>query len=363
VREQQKAVPRAAALLAGLLLAGFTLLVNAPAARAEGTGSAIADAALARLGTHGGQCWTFMQTVVAEATGAHVGSAYRDGYFAAGAVEVSSAEATAGDIIQISSDEAPSSYFPGVHTAIVLENLGGGLFNAIDSNQNWDEWVSLRPGYDPFAAAARYGLSVHFYRFAGGSSSSATLASVPGAPSVSSGDSARVATTGDCLNLREGPSLSSSRMGCLRNGTAVSIAGETVAADGYSWVPVDTPLGSGWVAANYLSAATAVAAVEPEPEPEAAVAAQPEAPAGTADDAGAASAEYPVNWIHVDNSPGCLRLRTAAGMDSGIVDCLSAGTAVTLVSDVSIAANGFVWVNVRTEHGDYGWVASEHLVP
>jgi len=362
VRAQQKAVPRAAAALGGLILVAIALVANAPAARAEGTGSPIADAALARLDTYGGQCWTFMQTVVAEATGAHVGSAYRDGYFAAGAFEVSASEATTGDIIQISSDESPSGYFPGVHTAIVLENLGGGRYDAIDSNQNWDEWVSLRPGYEPFAAAARYGLDVHFYRFAGGSSSGGALrASIPTAASVGAGDAAVVATDGGCLNLRSGPALGSGRIGCLPNGASLTVIGETVAADGYSWVQVNSSLGTGWVASNYIAATG-----ESEPEP-AAAAAQPEASAAVSAQPGPAAAaatdDYPVNWIHTDNSPGCLRLRTAAGTDSGIVDCLPAGTAVTLVSDANIAANGFVWVNVRTEHGKYGWLASEHLVP
>jgi hypothetical protein len=341
------------------LLVAISIFAHAPTASAEGTGSAIADAALARLGTHGGQCWTFMQTVVAEATGNRVGFAYRQGYFDAGAIEVSSSEATAGDIIQISSDDAPGSYFPGVHTAIVLENLGGGVFDAIDSNQNWDEWVRLRPGYDPYAAADRYGLQVHIYRFAEGSTGTSFVSAVPDAASVSSGDSARVATTGDCLNLRSDAALGSGRIGCLPNGTSVTVTGDAVAADGYSWVPVETPLGSGWVAANYLTGTGAAPAVE-------AVATEPEAPAaatGETGETGAASASYPVNWIHVDNSPGCLRLRSDSGTDAQILDCLPAGTAVTLISDVSIASDGYVWVNVRTERGGVGWLASEHLVP
>jgi len=358
VREMKWAAHRIAFLATGLLLAATLFAAPARDVRAQSTGSPIADTALKYVGTHGGQCWTFMQQVVAEATGIQVGFGYREGYFAAGAVEVSADEATAGDIIQIASDASSGGSYPGLHTAIILENLGGGVFNAVDSNQNWDEMVQLRPNYNPYEAAARYGLDVHIYRIPGGSAANSSIQVSAPAP-IATGASARVDTGGGCLNLRTQPSLNGGRITCLPNGTAVTVVSEPVAADGYAWVQVQTALGNGWVASTYLSgiepASPAPAAVAAEPTPPPAADPQPVA--------AAAAPEPPVNWIHTDNTPGCLRLRAEAGLGGAILDCLPAGTAVTLISDASIPADGYVWVNVRTERGNSGWVASEHLVP
>lgn len=341
-------------------------LVSSPApARAEGTGSPIADAALRHLDTYGGQCWTFMQQVVAEATGIRVtGPGYRQGYLNAGAIEVSADEAVAGDIIQIASDANPGwGSYPGLHTAIVLKNLGGGRFDAIDSNQNWDEWVRLRPNYDPYASAARNGLQVHIYRMPGGSAGDTPISF-----KLADGTPATVAAGGDCLNLRSAPGLSSGRLGCVPAGSTVSITGDSVVADGYTWVPVDTPRGTGWVAADFLqvsqaAAASAPADLAPAATAPAAVAAAP-APAVEAASASAPGHEESVvgKWIHVDYSGGCLRLRSGAGLGGGIVTCLAAGTAVQVTLPDSIYTDGYAWVFVRTEAGLEGWVASEFLV-
>jgi uncharacterized protein YgiM (DUF1202 family) len=206
---------------------------------------------------------------------------------------------------------------------------------------------------------------VHIYRIPGGSAGDAPVNVPTAAEPATAGAGARVATGGDCLNLREGPSLGGRRITCLPNGTRVTVSSEPVAADGYLWVRIESALGSGWVASTYLQAAATAA---PAAETVTAAAPQPAAepaPAATAppEQAGAASAPAPVTWIHTDESPGCLRLRAAAGVNGAIRDCLPARTAVTLISDASIPADGYVWVNVRTERGNEGWVASEFLVP
>ncbi len=335
-------------VLAALLPATF----QASTARAEDrTDGPIAATALHYLGTHGGQCWTFMQQVVFEATGRHVGFDYRQGYFEAGAVEVSANEATNGDIIQIASDAntRPSASYPGLHTAIILENLGGGRFDAVDSNQSWDEMVSLRPNYDPYGAAARYGLDVHIYRIPGGGpgGTSATAA----AASFAAGGSATVATDAGCLNLRTAPSLRSGKIACLTNHTRVTITGETIRAEGLEWVPVSTVAGIGWMAARYLVTIEAVPTVEEvtpsQDEPTAAAA--------------AAVDEEPVA-AHVDSSPGCLRLRSDASLDAAIVTCLPAGTALGIVREPGIVEGGYTWVLVRLANGTEGWVAGEYLI-
>lgn len=348
---------RVALALVAVAIMTVTLVSSPTQARAEGTGSPIADAALRHLDTHGGQCWTFMQQVVAEATGIRVGGpGYRQGYLNAGAIEVSAAEAAAGDIIQIASDSDPGwGSYPGLHTAIVLKNLGGGRFDAIDSNQDWDEWVNLRPNYDPYAAAARHGLQVHIYRFSGGSAGA-----TPVSFQLADGTPAIVATGGDCLNLRTAPGLSAGRLGCVPAGSSVSITGDSVVADGYTWVPVDTARGTGWVAADFLqvsqvAAASAPADVAPPAAAPAAVAAEP--PPAPAEEESVVG-----KWIHVDSSGGCLRLRSDAGLGGAIITCLAAGTPVQVTLPDSIYTGGYAWVYVRTRAGLEGWVASEFLV-
>ena len=230
--------------------------VNSGAAAApSASGLNIADEALKDLGTWQGQCFTWVKDVVQRATGATMGWGYRDGYLSAGAVEISLAEAARGDIIQLADDSnsGAGAFYLGLHTAIVLENLGGGVVDAIDSNQNWDEVVRLRPSYDPAASAARYvGISMHVYRFPGGS---AVDAPAPTPTELSAGDLAVVSADGDCLRLRSTPSLSGTRLDCLADGSTVTITGSAVTADGLEWLPVSTTLGSGWMAAMYLAAA------------------------------------------------------------------------------------------------------------
>jgi hypothetical protein len=366
VKEQGRIAHRVILAAAALPLLLLVLSANPNSAKAQ-TGSSIADTALQYVGTHGGQCWTFMQQVVLEATGRRVGYDYRQGYFQAGAVEVPASEATTGDIIQIAADSntSPGASYPGLHTAIILENLGGGVFDAVDSNQNWDEMVRLRPNYDPYASAARYGLQVHIYRMPEGSAQTVSwdADNVDGIP-------ATVSTGGDCLYLRSGAGLRTSGLGCLPNGTSVKVTGEAVVADGYTWVPVATSRGTGWVAGEYLSGidldaapaeSGAIGASAPDPAPTPAPA-QAAPPAAQAPESGSGD-HVPVGWIRTDGSPGCLYLRDAPTTAGTVVDCLAAYTRVRLVNDTSTPANGFVWVNVETSSGRMGYVASEYLIP
>lgn len=352
--ERKTGAHRALAItLATTTLTMLVLLGNARPNHAEAQSSSpIVDAAMRHLGTHGGQCWTFMRAVVAQATGRQVGFDYRQGFFEAGAVEVSAEEAAAGDIIQIASDANthPWASYPGLHTAIVIDNLGGGVFNAIDSNQNWDEMVNLRPDYNPYAAAARYGLDVHIYRIPGGSAGDTSAAA---STDWAAGDGAVVAAGGDCLNLRDGPGLSASRIRCIPSGTALTAAGPATAADGFVWLEVDTPYGHGWVAAMYLRR-TAPAASEPEP-----VAAEPE-PSAAEPAAEPAALALPTGVV--DNSPGCLRFRDLASLSGAIRDCLEGGTALTILNDATVAADGYHWLNVRTPAGYEGWVAGDFVL-
>lgn len=218
--------------------------------------NAIVERAFNDLGTWGGQCWTWMRQVIEDATGKSVGFDYREGFFEAGAIEVTIDEAQPGDVIQLADDSytAPDAGYDGLHTAIIYEVLGDGLFMVIDSNANFDEMVSTRL-YDPAAAAARYSnITFHIYRF-GDFPADAPRVPAP-APAVAVplevGDTATVNTPGECLNIRASAGRSAQQFNCLPHGTVVKVTSETAVVDGLSWVKVSANGVTGWVASDYL---------------------------------------------------------------------------------------------------------------
>ena len=123
---------------------------------------AIADVALRYLGQWGGnacrdagkyqsgQCKQFVNCVVSMASGGaqYPAPGYHSGFQNAGAVEVSSANARRGDIIQIGN----SDYAYPLHTAIVLENKGDGKFYVVDSNYSYEEVVKQHDWTAPSGA-------------------------------------------------------------------------------------------------------------------------------------------------------------------------------------------------------------------
>ena len=258
-----------------LFLLAFSLLLVAGAsvgseARAAGPtsvtgGDPITRVALSQLGQYGGECYTWVRSVVRAATGRTIGFDYRAGYFEAGATEVPSSEAVPGDVIQIVNDAitVPTADYPGLHTAIVLSNEGGGRFEVIDSNSNFDGLIHIRDHYDPAAEAARYsGLGYHVYRFAQGGAAAAppaaaTPAAVAPAPALAPGGRATVSAGGDCLTLRAIPTTVGTPVTCLPSGAPVLVLAIGPAVDGHHWVQVVGGGHGGWVAADYLAPAPA----------------------------------------------------------------------------------------------------------
>jgi uncharacterized protein YgiM (DUF1202 family) len=57
----------------------------------------------------------------------------------------------------------------------------------------------------------------------------------------------------DTVNLRDAAGLSGAVVGELVNGDSVTILSASEAADGYLWYQVDTALGTGWVAGEFLT--------------------------------------------------------------------------------------------------------------
>lgn len=246
--------PTLAAILVAVVATIFAVGMSRPAA-AVAPSNPIAERALLDLGTWQGECWQWMKKVVFEATGKTVGFGYRDGYFEAGAIEVSTSEAAPGDIVQIASDQwsSPDADYAGLHTAIILEVNGDGTFDVIDSNQLWDGIVRLRPGYDPAGIAAARGLDFHIYRLSGDGAPSTALVSSPAATAAvgfAPGDRARVNTPGECLNLRTDPV--GNVITCVPHATSVTVVGGPVTSAGFMWVQVQAQGRTGWMAAQFL---------------------------------------------------------------------------------------------------------------
>lgn len=62
----------------------------------------------------------------------------------------------------------------------------------------------------------------------------------------------------------------------------------------------------------------------------------------------------------VDARP-CLRVRKGPGLRHGIVDCLPAGTEVTVITDEAVASDGYQWVARIDKGGGISWLALDYL--
>jgi hypothetical protein len=112
----------------------------APAQAQQFDNAKIADAGLAEVGTRRatgdnmpGECVKSAQRWVAAAGGYFGGGNVISSYVNSGAVEIPLNEAAKGDVLQYT--PPTDSYWPdGVHTVVVVANLGGGKFSIVQSN-------------------------------------------------------------------------------------------------------------------------------------------------------------------------------------------------------------------------------------
>lgn len=87
---------------------------------------------------------------------------------------------------------------------------------------------------------------------AGAGAGAAPVTPTPLLMPLADGDTAIVASEGR-LNLRAAPAATAEIVGRLEPGTSVAVVGRT---EGGEWVQVETPAGAGWVAAEFLRAAS-----------------------------------------------------------------------------------------------------------
>ncbi|MEI6665967.1 MAG: hypothetical protein WCL53_07415 [Chloroflexota bacterium] len=281
--------PRILVVFAALLAAFAFLLVlpgqvdAASTVNAPSSATLVTTSALAQLNSKQGECFPFVQRVMKAAIGRSIGSDYRLGYIQAGAIEVPLIAAQVGDVLQLIDDKntTPSADYPGMHTAIVLQNYGAGKFQVVDSNAQYDGVVRQRD-YEPMVVAARYSnISVHAYHLidtpipanatgsgagvGGAGIGSASTSSGP-AIALAPGVTATVVADGDCLRVRSLPSLSGTVFSCVSSGSAMSVLGGAADAEGYHWVRVSGGGVTGWAVDQFLrgiAAASAPAAPEP----------------------------------------------------------------------------------------------------
>lgn len=276
--------PRPLVAVAALIAALCFVLVSPVTARAASSVNApssatlVTSGALAQLGSKQGECFPFVQRVMKATIGRSIGSDYRLGYIQAGAIEVPLIAAQVGDVIQLIDDKntTPSADYPGMHTAIVLQNYGAGKFQVVDSNSQYDGVVRQRD-YEPTKVAARYAnISVHAYHLidtpipanATGSGAGIGSASTPSGQAIAltAGVTATVIADGDCLRVRSLPSLQGTVFSCVASGAAMSILGGAADAEGYHWVRVSGAGVTGWAVDQFLRGfASAPAAAAPEP--------------------------------------------------------------------------------------------------
>lgn len=238
------------AVLAGAAAVLATALADASPSLASAANlfpnQRIANIALSHPeGSWGGQCYVFVNAVLSAASGGqvHIGGAhtYYGAYARAGGVLVSAGQAQAGDIIQISNPNNDNVYYRGMHTAIIVSNLGGGTFDVVDSNWGYTERVHHHH-LNPYRLIVRgTGESVQFWRM-GQVASTPTPAPAPQpspapqpaptpapvtTPSPSNTFSVYGLPAGNTLNVRSGPGTQFARIASLSEGQQVSISCQT----------------------------------------------------------------------------------------------------------------------------------------
>jgi len=140
----------------------------------------------------------------------------------------------------------------------------------------------------------------------------------------------RIEVASDLLNLRSEPGLYGRIVATLPNGDVATVVGGPEQAGGLSWLKVDSNLGTGWVAEQYV------------------------APSGRAWVASSFTVGDQVS-VATDR----LNMRTDASVNASVIAQLWEGTNGTVVGGPR-RSGGITWIQIRTEYGT-GWVAEQYL--
>lgn len=135
------------------------------------------------------------------------------------------------------------------------------------------------------------------------------------------------------LNLRSTPSTSGSILVTMPTGTEGTVLAGPTAANGFDWYQLQTSIGTGWAAGEYLDLAD-----PPDPPP---------------------GGEFDVGDT-VETVVG-LRLRSTPSTSGAIVATMPVGTVGSVLAGPT-EANGYSWYQLNTTLG-MGWAAGEYLDP
>ena len=158
-------------------------------------------------------------------------------------------------------------------------------------------------------------------------------------------------TTG--LNLRSAPSTSAQIIATLPTNTIVTVTGYAVVAQSYVFIPVSTPYGSGWVAADWVSP-IGTATPSRTPTIPGATATPTRTPTASATVVGAIPVGSTVRTTTT------LNMRSGPGTGNGVIQVLPTNTTGTVLAG-PVAANGYQWYRVDMDGYGAGWVAGDYL--
>lgn len=150
-----------------------------------------------------------------------------------------------------------------------------------------------------------------------------------------SSEGTRYLVSVDELNLRAGPGTTCDIVAELERGATLELAGDSVQADGYVWVPVSSQLGDGYVIAQSIQEVPPGSTCE------------------TRSDFGAT--------LESGFTAMAVNLRGGPGLACAVVATLSAGSPVQ-VRGVSVNVDGENWLPVSTPFGD-GYLVQEGFAP
>lgn len=207
-----------------------------------------------------------------------------------------------------------------------------------------------------------------------GSGTTPTRTPTPASSGFAPGDSF---ITTNRVNLRSGPSTSTTSLGVLPTGTIGTITGAPTASGGYSWYPVlVSGLGSGWIAGDYLGRAsvtatptpgrTATPSRTPTPSATSVPPTQTRTATPTATKAPPTQTRTPT-LIPGGYAPGDF-FRTTANLNMRSGPSTSASAVAILpngstgqVTGAPVLANGYTWYPVAVNGIGSGWAAGEYF--